>query len=134
MTRGAIPGWQGTVKVTEDPDAGVLSMDPKGYTEATWLTEFRRFVSEYLSDNPYWYEWDEGDVLVFDIFSLTHCAQHGFKYGERFLRGQFYWYGQMKAGQDPMGRKPIWEISDTYEGKRMTSIERTEAARRLSVQ
>ena len=133
VARLAIPGWLGTVKAAEDSSSGVVAIDPEGYTDPMWLGDFRHFAYEYLSDNPYWYEWDEGDMLVFDIFSLTHCAQHGFKYGERLLRGQFYWYGQMKAGQDPMDRKPIWEISDTYEGKRMTPAERTEAAQRLTI-
>ena len=74
------------------------------------LFDFKTWLYEYIETetNQFWLQWDEGDLLALDIFSLMHAVEGGFNKNERLLRGRYY-FGKGFTG-DPHGKRPVAEF------------------------
>lgn len=51
-------------------------------------------IAEWIFDNinnneeiQYWHYWDQGDLLIVDIFAMAHSVRGGFQEGERVMKG-----------------------------------------------
>ena len=51
------------------------------------LFDFKTWLYEYIETetNQFWLQWNEGDLLALDIFSLMHAVEGGFNKNERLL-------------------------------------------------
>ena len=74
------------------------------------LFDFKVWLYEYIETetNQFWLQWNEGDLLALDIFSLMHAVEGGFNKNERLLRGRYY-FGKCYTG-DPHGKRPVAEF------------------------
>jgi alpha-ketoglutarate-dependent taurine dioxygenase len=56
--------------------------------------EYFNLISEWtfanVTQNPefqYWHNWDEGDIILVDLFAMAHAVRGGFQPGERIMKG-----------------------------------------------
>ena len=103
--------WGGTYGTAYKTDFDVYSNGGQQFLEEEsdprLLLDFKTWLYEYIETetNQFWLQWDEGDLLALDIFSLMHAVEGGFNKNERLLRGRYY-FGKGFTG-DPHGKRPV---------------------------
>ena len=74
------------------------------------VNEFTDWLHTELEDksNRLWQHWEQGDVVVLDIYSLAHAVTDGFFLNERLMNGRFYFGpGVFGVVEDPVQRRKV---------------------------
>lgn len=85
--------------------------------ELTLFNQIMEIVSSEISRNTkrqMWHTWDEGDLVIPDLFRMAHGVRGGFSAGQRRFRGN--WCFETGTPKDPMERSKVEKDMTDFKG------------------
>lgn len=73
--------------------------------ESDTFDKIAEFAFKQITSNKdlaYFHNWDQGDAILVDIFTMAHCVRGGFNVGERYLKGIWAFPDVVDLPREPM--------------------------------